>query len=92
MNIIWLPTATKQRQEMIGYIADHNTQAAVKMLDEVVRQSSLLHDQPDMGRIGKRRPNTRELVIVSTPYILVYRVRPRAQRIEILAMIHERQQ
>ena len=90
MRLIWLPRAGRNRRALINYIAQRDGQAALRLLREVRRQSQSLLEFPERGRIG-RQGSTRELVVVGTPYVLVYRVRPRAQRIEILAMLHERQ-
>jgi toxin ParE1/3/4 len=46
---------------------------------------AILRDYPAAGRPG-RVPNTRELTITSTPYILPYRVR--GEMVEILRVLH----
>ena len=51
----------------------------------IVRRASDLAEFPLQGRPG-RLPNTRELVIVGTPYLLVYRVT--RERIDILRVVH----
>jgi plasmid stabilization system protein ParE len=46
---------------------------------------SLLEEHPRLGRAG-RVPKTRELVIVGTPYLVIYRVAD--QSVEIAAVFH----
>ncbi|MBW8882905.1 MAG: type II toxin-antitoxin system RelE/ParE family toxin, partial [Asticcacaulis sp.] len=42
---------------------------------------------PEKGRVG-RRSGTRELVIGGTPFIAIYQIRPRLDRVEILFLVH----
>jgi len=91
LRLEWLPRARAARQAAIEYIAQDNPRAALGQLDEVERQTDLLPSQPDMGRPGRKK-GTRELVINRTPFILVYRVRPHAKRIEIVHFLHGAQQ
>ena len=57
------------------------------MLDEIVRSVGQLAHFPESGRIGRVK-NTRELVIVNTPYIVAYRIK--GDTIQILAVLHGR--
>lgn len=91
MKLEWLPRASAARQAAIEYIAEENPQAALGQLEEIERQTDLLPLQPDMGRAGRKK-GTRELVINRTPFILVYRVKRRAGRIEVLHFLHGAQQ
>lgn len=87
MRIDWLPRARANRAHAIDYIAKENPRAALDQLGEIEQQSDMLAEYPEIGRVGRRR-GTRELVINRTPFILVYRVRPKAKRIEILRLLH----
>lgn len=89
MLIVWRPQARAEREAAIDYIAQDNILAALDQLDEIERQTFLLATQPKMGRVG-RVPGTRELVIIRTPFIAVYRIEGR--RIEILRFLHGAQQ
>ena len=68
------------------YIAEDNPLAAADQDDEIERQVNMLHDHPKMGRPGRVK-GTRELVISSTPFVLVYRLKG-SQRIEVLRLLH----
>lgn len=87
MKLVWLPTARANRTHAIDYIAKENPSVALEQLGEIEQQCELLADHPEIGRVGRRR-GTRELVINRTPFILIYRVRPKTKRIEILRLIH----
>ena len=89
MRIVWLPRARKARETAIEYIAEDNPVAALSQLDEIERHSTLLKDHPEMGRRG-RIPDTRELVISRTPFLLVYRIRN--DEIQIIHFMHGAQQ
>ena len=55
------------------------------MLERIESGAEHLKQHPDMGRIS-RMPETRELVIPKTSFILVYRMK--GDFVEILALIH----
>lgn len=87
MILVWLPIATEERFEQLDYIAQDNPLAAITQDEEIERQTSLLVEQPEMGRIGRVK-GTRELVISQTPFIAVYRVTMEFGRVEILRFLH----
>lgn len=87
MIIVWLPVARDNLNAAIEWIADDSPSAALTQLDEIEQQVELLASFPDMGRAG-RVDGTRELVIARTPFILIYRVRPKESLVEILRLLH----
>lgn len=91
MKLVWLRKANANRIAAIARIAEEDPGAARDQLDEITRQTIRLMEYPELGRPG-RQPDTRELSIVRTPFLIVYRIRPKAQRIEILRFLHSRQQ
>ena len=56
-----------------SYIAQHNPQAASRVINHIRQQAQLLSDYPHLGKEG-RCEGTRELVISLYPYIVAYRV------------------
>ncbi|MBX5219428.1 MULTISPECIES: type II toxin-antitoxin system RelE/ParE family toxin [unclassified Rhizobium] len=91
MKLIWRAKAASDRKRAIQFIADQNLSAAISHLDEIERQTDLLIDQPEIGRPG-RIDGTRELVISRTSFIVIYRVRQKIRRVEILRLLHGAQQ
>jgi toxin ParE1/3/4 len=85
MEVIWFKSAIQDLILAKEYIAKDNTNAAISTVQRIRDKVNLLSDQPSIGRLG-RIPNTRELVIDKTPYILPYRVRD--NKIEILRVLH----
>ena len=87
MKLLWLPTAIASRDAQLDYIAQDNPRAAVEQGDRIQDQVEQLLAHPNLGRPG-RVAKTREWVIGRTPFIVVYRVRPRAKRIELMRLLH----
>jgi len=85
MQVIWFKHAVLDLKSVRGYIAQDNPQAAQQVVQRIKEKVALLSEQPGMGRPG-RVPNTRELLVDQTPFILPYRVRD--NKIEILRVLH----
>ena len=85
MRIVWSPTAVQDLRRLREYIAERNPQAAAGVGRKIEEAVGSLGDFPSMGRPG-RIPNTRELVIAGTPFIVPYTVR--RGRVEIVAVLH----
>ena len=71
--------------EIAGYIARDRPLAAERMLQTVEDAVASLAAHPDLGRPG-RVPDTRELIVAGTPFIVPYRVRE--GDVQILTVLH----
>lgn len=89
MIIRWLPQAHRNRLAQLDYIAQDNPLAAIGQDEQIERQVNMLADHPKMGRPG-RVAGTRELVVSSTPFVVIYRLQ--AQHIEVIRLLHSAQQ
>ncbi|MET0028815.1 MAG: type II toxin-antitoxin system RelE/ParE family toxin [Candidatus Thiodiazotropha sp.] len=87
VQIKWLRKALENLDAEAEFIAQNDPQAAVIVVQRILKAVSLLRDNPGAGHPG-RIPGTHELVIPQTRYIVPYRVRPHLQRIEILRVFH----
>lgn len=87
MKIRWLRKALKNIEQEIAYISRENPAAANMIAQRIYNSVALLADNPTLGHPG-RIPDTRELVVPDSPYIIPYRVRPRLNQIEILRIFH----
>lgn len=85
MRIEWLADADHDFEAIIAFISQDNPIAAVEQGDEILDQISGLETHPQRGRKG-RVAGTRELVIIRTPYIAVYRLH--GTSIQILRILH----
>ena len=86
MNLIWSPEAVADLAALRAYIEQDDPAAAQRVALHIIRNvETLLTENPGMGRPG-RVPETRELVIPRTPYIVPYRVV--GDTIQVLRVFH----
>lgn len=85
MRIVWTRPAARDLDLIGDYIARENPVAAERIVRLISARVQDLVAHPRLGRPG-RVPNTRELVITSTRFIIAYRVGNEA--VEILAVFH----
>jgi len=71
--------------EIRKYIAKERPQSANDIAQLILKDIDVLKNNPGIGRPG-RIPNTKELIIAGTPYIVPYRVK--GGIIEILRVLH----
>lgn len=88
MQLIWTAEALADHDDIIGYIADRNPDAAERLKSAFDRYANQLLEFPLMHRSG-RVDGTRE-AIVHPNFLLVYKVEPDA--IVVTAVLHARQQ
>ncbi len=86
-DVVWTQRARRNLDDIGDYIAQDDPPAAERTIRRIVEQVSGLAFYPGIGRIG-RVEDTRELIIVDTPYIAVYRIR---ERVEVLRIRHAAQ-
>jgi len=85
MRVVWTAPALRHLEDIANFLAERNPLAAHRVVNAIHgKVESLLTENPMIGRVG-RAPNTRELVITDTPYVVAYRV---TGRLEILAVMH----
>lgn len=71
--------------EIWAYVAEHNTEAANKLIKEITRKFTTLRDYPHIGREQDRLlVNLRSLVV--SGYFIFYQ--PLDDRIEIVRVLH----
>lgn len=87
MRLVWLPQALANRAAQIDYIAKDSPKAAIEQGDLIELRVNQLLDHPEMGRPGRMK-GTRELVVAGTPFVVVYRLKPKAKRIELIRVLH----
>ena len=77
--------ALSDLDELMGYIAKDNPEAATKVAEKIWETARMLSNHPAMGKPG-RVPGTREMLVTGTSYIIPYRVI--ANEIQILRVLH----
>jgi toxin ParE1/3/4 len=85
VRVEWLPEAIRSLEAQLEWTAEHSPWAALDMGDAIYAAVGRLADHPAMARPG-RVAGTRELVVVGTPYVVVYRVDPAA--VVVLRVLH----
>ena len=85
MKLVWTQRALEDRRAIFDYIETEDPRAAVTVDDRIAAAMHRLIDFPNSGRPG-RVEDTRELVIIRTPYIAPYRIEGNVVR--ILRVIH----
>lgn len=90
MIIAWLPKAISTRDAQLNYIALNNPLAAIEQGDLLAHQVNQLPAYPELGRPG-RKQGSRELIIGHTHFVVIYRVKFKEKRIEILRVLHSSQ-
>jgi toxin ParE1/3/4 len=86
MKLLWTELALADLAALHDYISADNAVAADQMLNRILLLAETqLSRMPGSGRRG-RVPNTRELVVVGSPYFLPYRIV--GETIQVLRVIH----
>ena len=91
MRIIWQPTAIRDLRNQREYLAEQQSPGADAIIQRILDAAEHLAEYPLRGRRG-RRPRTRESVVARTPNIVVYRVLPDTDVIQILRVLHGAQE
>ena len=88
--IEWTDSAVQQLNQSYDYILLTNSEeVARRIVERILTSVQRLATFPQSGRRG-RVPDTRELVISDTPFIVAYAIE--ADRILVLAMYHSARQ
>lgn len=85
MHIKWLKKVLRNIEQIHEYIARDNPVAAVRITLKIQQAVSQLADTSYIGRLG-RVEGTRELVILQTPYIVIYRIK--GETVQIIRVLH----
>ena len=85
VEIVWSALARTRLREIRDYVARDKPQAAERLAMRIVAMVEALRNHPYLGRVGAE-PGIRELVIASTPYLILYRVQ--GERVIISTIWH----
>jgi addiction module RelE/StbE family toxin len=73
MRLRWTASAARDLERITDYLFDQTAQHAPRLVRSLYKSVAALKTFPNRGRPGKKA-GTRELVIPSLPYIVVYQV------------------
>ena len=87
-KIIIAPSAQADLEDIARYIAQHNSDAAVRMGYELITRAESVAAFPEVGRVVPefRQPNLREVICRS--YRVIYRLRLADHSLEIVRFWH----
>ena len=88
MRVEWTMSARRDLSSAHAYVAQDNPAAAGRQVELILVAVLSLLRFPEIGRKG-RRPTTRELVVINTPYVIPYRIK--GEVIEIIRVLHGKQ-
>ncbi|MGU8082973.1 type II toxin-antitoxin system RelE/ParE family toxin [Burkholderia pyrrocinia] len=86
----WHPKAREDRAAIMDYIGRDDPLAALELDERLEERAAALPARAELYRQG-RVAGTRELVVAPN-YVLVYRIRPADNIVEILRVLHARRQ
>jgi toxin ParE1/3/4 len=72
-RVRWTPRAADDLENIANYLFDNTPTHAERLIRSLYDAATGLRSFPNRGRPGKK-PGTRELVLRSLPFILVYQV------------------
>ena|SRR5437667_6695292 len=73
MQVRWTSAAADDLENIANYLFEKTPQNAARLIREIYGAPTALRNFPNRGRAGKKE-GTRELVLPSMPYIIVYHV------------------
>lgn len=73
MQVRWTTAAADDLETIADYLFEKTSENAARLLREICNAAFVLKNFPNRGRTGKKQ-GTRELVMTSLPYIIVYQV------------------
>jgi addiction module RelE/StbE family toxin len=88
MQVRWTSAAANDLENIANYLFEQTPENAARLIREIYDTPSSLKTFPNRGRAGKKE-GTRELVMPSLPYIIVYLVR--GDTVHIVRVLHSSQ-
>jgi len=88
MRIRWTEDAAGDLQRICDFIANDRPESARRVAETIVHSVGALDTFPERGRRG-RVEGTRELVLPSLPFVVIYEV---LEEVQVLRILHGAQQ
>lgn len=82
---VWTFAAAADLEQIFDYLFEQNSEIASAVIRRIYQSTSELKQFPSRGRPG-RKESTRELVLVSLPYLVVYEIA--GQIVRVLRVLH----
>ena len=88
MRLRWTSAAADDLENIANYLFEKTPENAARLIRELYDAPSTLMSFPNRGRPGKKE-GTRELVMPSLPYVIVYQFR--SDTVHIVRILHSSQ-
>jgi toxin ParE1/3/4 len=89
LSLRWTEQATQQVEAIAEYVSVSSPVYAEQVVERIVVRLRQVQEYPESGRLVPEAPNVDIRELVEPPYRLIYRVR--SETVEILAIVHGRQ-
>ncbi len=89
MQLRWTSAAADDLENIANYLFDKTPQNAARLIRDIYDAPSVLKSFPNRGRAGKKE-GTRELLMPSLPYVIIYQVR--GDTVHIARILHSSQE
>lgn len=87
-RIVWTEPALSDLEGLVRFIAQDDTQTAIRVGDEIVAHAGILESFPEIGPIYLRRPGGLIRQITCRPFRIFYRVDLEIRVVHILHVWH----
>ena len=87
-EVFVVPRALRQSEDARAWWSAHRSAAPTLLGDELDRALARLADNPSLGAPWPQREGGRRLVLARVGFLVLYRARMRARRVEVLALWH----
>ena len=77
--------AANDLESIANYLYEQNPTSAAQILRRIYHAPAILRQFPNSGRLG-RKEGTRELVLTSLPYLIIYKVL--GNNVRLLRVLH----
>jgi len=91
MQVRWTSAAAEDLESIANYLFEKTPESAARLIREIYNVPSTLKSSPKRGRVGKKE-GTRELLMPSLPYVIVYQVMgDTVDTVHIVRILHSSQ-
>ncbi len=84
-DVRWMPRARRQAVAVEQWWVTNRAAAPATFRDELARVIALVQENPELG-LRVRGREIRRLLLPASEQFVYYRVRPRAKRVEVIAL------
>ena len=73
MEVVWLPKAVQNLEEIRAYIAEEHPAAAQRVAQKIQQTVAMLQDHPRLGK-PSLRDGFRQIQVAGLPFVIPYKI------------------